>query len=83
MKAVYDVDARKRPVNLSLNEDLVLQAQQLTGNLSGEVEKLLAEFVAQQRKARDAERQRYRRNAEAWSRFHEKFGSLSDEFGSL
>ena len=83
MKAAYDIEARKRPVNLSLNEDLVAQAQRLTGNLSGEVERLLAGFGAEQRKARDAERDSYRKNAEAWSRFHERHGSLSDEFSTL
>ncbi len=46
MKADYDVEARKRPVNLTLNEDLVSQAKKLTANLSGVVESLLAEFVA-------------------------------------
>lgn len=30
--AVFDASARKRPVNLSLNEDLVAQACQLTDN---------------------------------------------------
>jgi len=38
MKTAYNLEARKRPVNLTLNEDLVVQACGLTGNLSGVVE---------------------------------------------
>jgi hypothetical protein len=30
MKATYNMEARKRPVNLTLNEDLVVQARGLT-----------------------------------------------------
>ncbi len=37
-RAIYDVGARKRPVNLTLNEDLVTRARGLTDNLSGVVE---------------------------------------------
>ncbi len=43
MKAAYDPNARKRPVNLTLNEDLVNQAKGVTENLSGVVEALLAD----------------------------------------
>ena len=35
MKCGYDLGARKRPVNLTLNEDLVQQAKGITDNLSG------------------------------------------------
>lgn len=34
MSAAYDVRAAKRPVNLSLNEDLVRKLREVTGNLS-------------------------------------------------
>ena len=37
MKFTYNTDARKRPVNLTLNEELVVQARVLTDNLSGVV----------------------------------------------
>ena len=46
MKNGYKVEARKRTVNLTLNEDLVQQAKGMTDNLSGVVESLLADFVA-------------------------------------
>lgn len=80
---VFDASARKRPVNLSLNEDLVAQARQLTDNLSGEVESLLADFVARQRKERDEHRESLHLAAMAWNAFHQKHGSLSDEFSPL
>ncbi len=41
MTAVCDLAARKRAVNLTLNEDLVVQARAITDNLSGVVESLL------------------------------------------
>ncbi|MEB2315661.1 MAG: type II toxin-antitoxin system CcdA family antitoxin [Xanthomonadaceae bacterium] len=81
--AVFDASARKRPVNLSLNEDLVAQACQLTDNLSMEVENLLADFVARQRNERDGRRDSLQRAAVEWRAFHEKHGSLSDEFSPL
>ena len=33
MKAAYDIDARKRAVNLTLNEDLLAHVRQVTQNL--------------------------------------------------
>jgi antitoxin CcdA len=45
MSPAYDVDAPKRPVDLTLNEDLVRCARDLTTDLSAQVEKLLADFV--------------------------------------
>ncbi|HMA10402.1 MAG TPA: type II toxin-antitoxin system CcdA family antitoxin, partial [Steroidobacteraceae bacterium] len=52
MEATYDSDARKRPVNLTLNADLVERVRATTDNLSGVVEKLLADYLEQQRLAR-------------------------------
>ena len=52
MKTGYNLAARKRPVNLTLNEDLVLQARGITDNLSGVVESLLADFVEHERQQR-------------------------------
>jgi len=37
----YDASAAKRPVNMSLNEDLVAKARQFTSNLSEQVERML------------------------------------------
>lgn len=81
--STFDTSARKRPVNLSLNEDLVAQARQFTDNLSAEVENLLADFVVRQREARDEHRESLRRAALMWNAFSNRHGSLSDEFPSF
>jgi antitoxin CcdA len=39
MKTSYDTQARKRPVNLTLNEDLVDQVKAMTDNLSSVIER--------------------------------------------
>ena len=54
-RAIYDLGARKRPVNLTLNEDLVSRARGMTDNLSGVVESLLADFLAAEQQRRAAE----------------------------
>jgi antitoxin CcdA len=41
----YDRTAPKRPVNMTLNEDLIRRARGITSNLSETVESLLAGFV--------------------------------------
>ena len=79
----YDTSATKRAVNLSLNEDLVAQARKLTGNLSAEVESLLAEFVARERQALDEKAESLRRCAQASNTFLDRAGSLADEFSTL
>ena len=43
MAIFYDLAAPKRPLNLSINQDLVAQARSLTPNLSAEVETLLGD----------------------------------------
>ena len=83
MKPAYDVNAPKRPVNLSLNEDLVARARQVTSNLSAEVENLLAGFVQEQRQAHEAKREEYRRMCEDLNEFHRLHGSFADEHSIL
>lgn len=83
MRAAYDRKARKRPVNLTLNEDLVTRARNVTNNLSGVVESLLAEFLAREEEQRAAVARAARAAAAAWNRFAEKHGSFSDEYSTL
>jgi antitoxin CcdA len=45
MRSGYNAKAPKRPVNLSLNEDLIAQARDVTSNLSEVVESLLADYA--------------------------------------
>jgi len=61
LKSTQLSSARKRPVNLTLSEDLVNQAKELTNNLSAVVEQLLAEYVVKQNSARQ-EKNTPRRN---------------------
>lgn len=81
--AAYDTAARKRPVNLTLNEDLVAQARELTENLSAVVESLLGEYVAQEKQRRAAEADTVRETVAIWNRFAEEAGSFSDEHSTL
>jgi antitoxin CcdA len=83
MAIAHDTTARKRPVNLTLNEDLVNQAKRLTGNLSGVVESLLAGFVVQQARDRLAKSQALDATVAAWNKFNDTNGSIADEYSSL
>jgi antitoxin CcdA len=83
MKTGYDVDARKRPVNLTLNEDLVVQARGLTDNLSGVVESLLADYVEQARQQRLAKARTLEATIAVWNDFNASQGSIADEYSSL
>ena len=83
MKAAYDVTARKRPVNLTLNEDLVMQAREMTDNLSGVVESLLADFLAGHKERRAAQSEIAQATVATWSRFAHKHGSFADEYSTL
>jgi antitoxin CcdA len=79
----YDVDAAKRPVNMSLNEDLVRKAREITDNLSEQVEKLLAEFVLAEQKRRAENEARLDAAVDAWNDFNERFGSFADDHSTL
>ena len=81
--AAYDVDARKRPVNLTLNEDLVAQARKVTDNLSAVVETLLANYITQEKLRRAAEVDAVRETIRVWNRFAERIGSFADEHSTL
>lgn len=83
MKAVYNTEARKRPVNLTLNEDLLSQARGLTGNLSNVVETLLAAYVQQERKQRTAKLKALQATTATWNAFNAKAGAFADEHSTL
>ena len=73
----------KRPINVSLNVELVRQARGFTGNLSGTLEALLREFVAREQARRDAEDETVARVIDGLDAYHRRHGLLSDEFSSL
>jgi antitoxin CcdA len=83
MKSDYDATARKRPVNLTLNEDLVIKARELTDNLSGVVESLLSGYLASARAERQAKSNAVESTVNTWNEFNSKFGSIADEYSSL
>jgi len=83
MHADYDVNAAKRPVNLSLNADLVARARGVTGNLSEVVEGLLAQFLAQKQAEADARSEALRATVATWNTFGDKHGSFADEHSTL
>ena len=83
MAAAYNTGARKRPVNLTLNEDLVTQVRAVTDNVSGVVESLLADFLVKEKQRRTAEAQAIRETVETWNRFAKDVGSFADEHTTL
>ena len=83
MKSAYDATARKRPVNLTLNEDLVNQAKGLTDNLSQVVESLLSAYLARATEERLARSKAAESTVKLWNDFNSKSGSISDEYSSL
>ncbi len=83
MKASAHTQVRKRPVNLTLNEDLVLQVRQLTPNLSGVVEGLLTEFVEREMQRRCEQSQQLDATVALWNAFEEQHGAFADEYSTL
>jgi antitoxin CcdA len=83
MKRPYDTAARKRPVNLTLNEDLVAQARDLSGNLSGVVESLLCDFVIKERQRRAGVAEEAHATVTLWNEFGDRAGSFADEYSTL
>jgi antitoxin CcdA len=80
MKSSFDPNARKRPVNLTLNEDLVRQVKGSTDNLSAVVESLLVRHLGEQERER-VERERLIEAAvRQWNDFGKRVGSVADEY---
>jgi antitoxin CcdA len=83
MKSSVSSAARKRPVNLTLSEDLVEQAKAMTDNLSGVVENLLAEFVQKEKRALLTRTEVIEHTVALWNEFGTKTGSFADEYSTL
>jgi antitoxin CcdA len=79
----YDRTAPKRPINVSLNDDLVRQARLYTRNLSGTLEDLLSDFITREHARRRAEDAALDQVIDGFSAFHRDHGLLSDEFSAL
>ena len=83
MKAAYNLDARKRAVNLTLNEDLLAHVREVTQNLSGVVESLLAEYLVRERQRRAAQAKVVKSTVALWNQFAEDHGSFADDHSTL
>jgi antitoxin CcdA len=83
MSLGYNVDARKRAVNLTLNEDLLAHVREVTDNLSSVVESLLAEYLAKKRQERAAQMSAVKSTVALWNQFADESGSFADEHSTL
>lgn len=83
MKNDASAAARKRPVNLTLSEEVVRSARGLTSNLSGVVEALLIEYVESARAQQAARASEYQATAALWNDFADRRPSFADEHSTL
>jgi len=83
MSPGYKLDARKRAVNLTLNEDLLAHVREVTDNLSSVVETLLAEYLAKKRHERAAKVKVVESTVAMWNQFADENGSFADEHSTL
>jgi len=79
----YDTSARKRRINLTLNEDLVARARGLTGNLSGVVEQLLVDYLERSGQDKDERARAVADTVAVWNEHGEKFGSIADDYSPV
>ena len=79
----YVVRGPKRPVNMTLSEDLVLEARKLTANLSDTVEQLLAEFITTSRARNEEKERRVDATIAMLNDLYDRHGGLGEEFSPL
>ena len=83
MKRSAEKAARKRPVNLTLSEDLVEEVKGVTSNLSGVVESLLTDFLSKERERRLGVVEDARATVALWNEFGERQGSFADDHSTI
>lgn len=76
----YDVEASKKRIDITVNEDLVRIARTYTDNLSGTIEALLAEWAQAERRKRDEDHEHRRKVVESWNEFDERHGRFADDW---
>jgi len=79
---VYDTDAPKARINMTLNEDLVRVAREYTDNLSDYVERLLAKSIAAERERKIDDEQHWKSVCQSWNEFYDRHGAFADEFNA-
>jgi antitoxin CcdA len=75
--------SRKRPVNLTLSENLIADLKGCTSNLSATAEVLLTAYVAEQKQARAAREEQAALAVQGWNNLRDEFGSFADEHSTL
>ncbi len=81
MSAVYDLQAGKKPANLSINADLLMKAKALKINLSATLETALAERISASQ--REQWLKENRSAIDAYNEMVEDHGVFSDELRSF
>ena len=79
----FDKTAPKRQVSLAVNEELLRQAQNITSDLSGMVEQLLAAHIGAATSGSGDHEQQIAAHIAASDAFVARYGSLADEFHDL
>lgn len=79
--AIYDNQAPKKSVNLSINSDLLNKARELNINLSQIFEQQLAEFIRRRERERWVEENR--EAIEAYNKQIEEEGAFGDDLRSF
>jgi antitoxin CcdA len=79
----FDRAGPKRPVNMTLNEDLVRRARALTTNLSETVDRLLMAFVDDAETRHDERQRRIDDHIAASDAFIAKHGTIAGDFNTL
>jgi len=75
--------SRKRPVNLTLSESLVVDLKSYTSNLSATAEELLTAYVVEHKHARSSRQQQADQTVAGWNALHADIGSFADEHSTL
>jgi len=73
----------KKPVNMTLSEDLVRDARTLTTNLSDRVERLLADYVASEQRKRAIRERLIDETIEMAKAHYAEHGFWGTEFSTL
>lgn len=77
MPALFDLDAPKKPTNLSLNSDLLSKCRAMNINLSATLEQALTDKLAKSKSEKWA--QDNKNAIRAYNEFVEEHGCFSDE----
>jgi antitoxin CcdA len=75
--------SRKRPVNLTLSENLIADLKGCTTNLSATAELLLTAYVVEQKQARALRQDQATQAVKGWNALHDAQGSFADEHSTL